>query len=251
MTAVSEYDRRLDFTPAGYVALVQSFAGRGYEIRSYRDAGPAKAHVILRHDIDFDLGAAVRMGEAERAKGWRAHYFVLLRTEFYNPFSRVGREHLRALCAQGHEVGLHFDASQYPGDLEGLRAGVRGECAILEQAIGQPVSHFSLHRPSPGLVDRGFAVEQKINAYAPRYVQEIGYCSDSRGAWDHGHPLDHPRIGANKALQLLTHPLWWFEGQGTSQRSVEYVLDRRYANLEREAAANCVVYRPRTPNPAT
>jgi len=42
----------------------------------------------------------------------------------------------------------------------------------------------------------------------------MGYCSDSRGAWHHGHPLDHPAVAEGRALQLLTHPIWWTTGAG-------------------------------------
>ena len=56
--------------------------------------------------------------------------------------------------------------------------------------------------PSSSLADRR-------NTYESKFFKEIGYCSDSRGGWHHGSPLDHAALGEGRALQLLTHAIWW------------------------------------------
>ena len=238
-----------DFSPAGYERLLSALVDRGYGLRGWDDVEPAEPHLILRHDVDFDLGAAVAMAELEAARGWHAHYFVLLRTDLYNPFSGGGQHLVRRLIALGHQVGLHFDASLYAADLGVLSAAVEAECGMLEGIAGAPVISFSLHRPARATLDRGFAVTGRTNAYAPRFVQDIGYCSDSRGGWHYGHPLEHNAVQARTALQLLVHPLWWMDGGGDVQGTVARVLDRHHAHLEREAARNCTVYAPRLGTP--
>jgi hypothetical protein len=60
-----------------------------------------------------------------------------------------------------------------------------------------------------------------VSAYDKRVFSDIGFVSDSRGGWYHGHPLDHPAVKARRALQLLTHPIWWTsEGSDANAREL-------------------------------
>ncbi|MBT3172708.1 MAG: hypothetical protein HN333_14900, partial [Rhodospirillaceae bacterium] len=81
--------------------------------------------------------------------------------------------------------------------------------------LGRSVPMISFHRPAPALQGREGRIAGRMHAYEPRFFREIGYCSDSRGAWRHGHPLDHAAVVKGKALQLLIHPLWWITPPGT------------------------------------
>lgn len=234
-----------NFTPEGYADIVISLLSRDYEIRGYKDAEPDQPHLILRHDVDFDWDAAVLMAELESANGWSAHYFALVRSEFYNLFSKNTSSALLRLCALGHTVGLHFDAGNYPLGSEDVDRGLAEEFSLIEQVTKCSVDVFSLHRPQPDVLKGDLSMEGRVNAYAPRYTEQMGYSSDSRGGWHHGHPLDHSAVRASRGLQLLTHPIWWMEGCDSPQRTIESVLDRRYADLEAEASVHCGSYRPR------
>src|SRR5262245_39873765 len=100
-----------DFSPAGYAALLTEFAARGYTATGFAEVSSAARHLIIRHDVDFSLDAAAAMAELEHARGIRATYFVLLRTEFYNPLSDAGLASLQRIASLGHAIGLHFDAA--------------------------------------------------------------------------------------------------------------------------------------------
>ena len=108
-----------DFSRAGYAALLDGFVARGYRAMSYGAVEPTQAHLVLRHDLDMSIQAARALADIEEARDITAHYFVLLRTELYNPWSRAGRAGLRALADAGHTVGLHFDTALYADDLDG------------------------------------------------------------------------------------------------------------------------------------
>lgn len=235
-----------DFSLAAYGRLLEALGARGYRSVRYAEGDPAARHLILRHDVDMDLAAAVDLAEFERGSGQRATYFVLVRSELYNPASRAGTEAVRRLIAHGHEVGLHFDAALYDDDLELLTEGAERERRVLETISGRPVEMLSLHRPNPALLGNGFAPPGLINAYAPRFFEEFGYVSDSRGGWHHGHPLDHPAVAEGRGLHLLTHPIWWTGGGETAQNKLENFLARRYQVLESELAAHCSAYTPKS-----
>ncbi len=234
-----------DFTTAGYRDLLRSFLLRGYRGRSYDDADPAARHLILRHDLDMSLQAALPIAAIEQALGLRAHYFVLLRTEMYNPFAAAARAALDEIRAAGHEIGLHLDASLYPDDPAALENAATWECRALEDATGAPVRFISFHRPSPVLLGYDRTLAGRRHAYEPRFFNEMGYCSDSRGAWHHGHPLDRGAVEAGRALQLLTHPIWWPERPADSvQRRLDGFAAERHRLLRVELGRNCQSYDP-------
>jgi len=233
-----------DFTLAGYRGLLAAFAARGYAVTDYESASPDRRDLILRHDIDMSLEAALAVAEVEAELGLRAHYFVLLRSALYNPWSPADREALVRLQALGHRVGLHFDASLYPDSDAALEAACAEECALLAALLAaEPAPIVSFHRPAPRLQGAARRFAGRRHTYEPAFFSAIGYCSDSRGAWRHGHPLDHPAVAAGTALQLLTHPVWWTRRAG--ETGVER-LDRLRSDRDRQfaqaLAANCDIY---------
>ena len=232
-----------DFTEAGYRHLLASFGRRGYEPRLFEDGKAEGRHLLLRHDIDVSIEAALRIAEIESDLRIRATYFVMLRTEMYNPFSQRGLAGLARLTSLGHRVGLHFDASYYDDALDVLDAAVAQECSALETMTDRGVDIVSFHRPPSALQGLDRLVGGRAHTYEPRFVQRMDYCSDSRGGWHHGHPLDHPAVAEGRALQLLTHPIWWMAGPGDTVREK---LDRfalgRFDLLRAELARNCEAY---------
>lgn len=231
-----------DFTVPGYLDLVGRLLALGYQLRSFHDVEPARRHLVLRHDIDQSILSARTLADAESAQGWRSTWFVLVRTEMYNPFSRGAAAHLRAMIAAGHEIGLHLDATHY--DDATLDAGCAVECRVLEDIVGSAVRMVSFHRPRPELIGSERSIGGRMHAYMPRFTQQLGYCSDSRGAWRHGHPLDHEAVADRRALQLLTHAVWWVGRDGRDARGrLADVLEERASTLSRELADNNDVWR--------
>ena len=233
-----------DFTRAGYGALLDAFATRGYAGRGFAEAQPGGRHLVLRHDLDMSIEAALPIAALEHSRGLRAAYFVLVRTEMYNPFSLAGRRALYRLAELGHEVGLHFDAALYEGAAVTLDEAVATECAVLESILGSPVAWVSFHRPASGLWASDIRPAGRRHTYERRFVEDMGYCSDSRGGWHHGHPLDHAAVSAGRALQLLTHPIWWPDTPRPPESSLDDFLAGRLSILDRELTANCAVHRP-------
>jgi len=231
------------FTLDGYRQLVAGLLDRGYDVRGYGEAESAARHLILRHDLDMSIEAAVPVAETERALGVAATYFVLLRTEMYNPFSGRGLDGLRRIMALGHDIGLHLDASFYGAEPAKIEAAADRECAALEALLEAPVRTVSFHRPAPALLGLEGTLAGRRHAYEPRFFSEMGYCSDSRGAWEHGHPFDHEAVAAGRALQLLTHPIWWTGAAADGpQDKLDRFVDGRDALLRAELARNCEIY---------
>ena len=233
-----------DFTRDGYRALLQSLVDKGYQARAYDEADPLSPDLILRHDLDMSLQAAIPIAEIERDLGLRSHYFILLRTEMYTLFSDAGLTALRQIQALGHEIGLHLDASLYDDTPEALEAAANWECGVLEQALQSPVHTISFHRPAPALLGMEQSLGGRTHAYQKRFFSDMGYCSDSRGGWHHGHPLENEAVAEGRALQLLTHPIWWPATRQPVQERLDRFAGERYRLLRRELGDNCVTYDP-------
>jgi len=233
------------FSPEGYAALLAALRARGYTAQSYHDARPEARHFILRHDLDMSIAAALPIAAAESVAGLRATYFVLLRTEMYNPFSAEARRMLDDIRGLGHEIGLHLDAALYADDAAALDRAAAAECDVLERILDAPVRVISFHRPARALLGLPQTLAGRTHAYQPRFFSEMGYCSDSRGAWHHGHPLDHEAVATGRALQMLTHPLWWTApADRTPEARLRDFLNARTDHLDHELAAHCDVHRP-------
>ena len=234
-----------DFTLAGYRGLLISLLGKGYEVRGFADADPQCRHLVLRHDIDVSIEAALPVAAVEKELALRATYFVLLRGEIYNPFSKAGLDGLMEIAGMGHEIGLHLDAALYGDDRRALDRAAEAECAALEALVGREVRVISFHRPAKSLLGFAGPIAGRRHAYEPRFFAEMGYCSDSKGDWHHGAPLEHPAVAKGRALQLLTHPVWWTGEGAPPEARLRRFLEARMATLDDALATQCSVHRPR------
>ncbi|WP_207791107.1 polysaccharide deacetylase family protein [Allosphingosinicella flava] len=182
------------------------------------------------------------MAELEAEIGVSSSYFVLISTGLYNPASLASRRLLRRIIEHGHEIGLHFDATQTLHD-EDLQSAAAAECDILADICGRSIHTISFHRPAPSLLNLTGNFAGRRHTYEPAFFSEIAYISDSNGGWHHGHPLDHPAIAEGRAVQLLTHPIWWI-GSGAREAVplIRDFADRRAAELHDDIAGTVTAY---------
>lgn len=232
-----------DFSPDAYCALIDAFRLRGYRICGFDDAHPDARDLILRHDVDMTIEAARDLARLEKQIDVTSTYFILLRSELYNPQTLENAEMLTEILSLGHTIGLHFDAALYPDDAKLLDAAATRECEILEKLLGREVQAISFHRPRKSLVPYNGTLAGRLQTYAPKFFSEIGYCSDSRGEWGHGHPLDHSHIAAGKSVQLLTHPIWWMLSGATREDKLRAFATAKFGAIKRNLAEHCEPYR--------
>lgn len=231
------------FSPEAYASLAESFLSQGYTCADFATVSPGMRHLIVRHDVDFCLRRAERMAELDAELGLTATYFVLVSSNFYNILSRDSRGSLHKILACGHRVGLHFD----PVAHDNLEAGMEQEKRVLEATIGDEISIVSFHRPHDEWLNSPKRICGLPHTYEPRFFSEIAYVSDSRGDWHHGHPLDHQAVRDGRALQLLTHPIWWIHSYGseyTPTTALSDFAEESGSNLHRNIMENCTSYQP-------
>jgi hypothetical protein len=197
-----------------YRELLAAARQGGYRF-AFFDADPQPGDLLLRHDVDLSLEAALALAELEAELEATATYFLMTRSEFYNlaaPSGEAATERLRRL---GHRVGLHavYPEAEHDGRFD-------------------PV--LAWHNPDPDYLTA--PVEGFVNAMQPGFFDPEHYRSDSNRRWRHGCPHAALARGEFDWLQLLVHPeIWVYPGE-TMRETMESMLaaerDLRLDQLE-------------------
>jgi catechol 2,3-dioxygenase-like lactoylglutathione lyase family enzyme len=184
-----------------YCDLLEAAQAGGYRF-AFFDREPEAGTILLRHDVDLSLDAALRMAELETTAGAAATYFLMTRSEFYNLDSASGEAAVERLRALGHRVGLHAVWPQVDRDER-----------------FDPV--LAWHNPDPDYMRE--PVDGLVNVMEAPWADV--YRSDSNQHWRQGCPHDELRASTFEWLQLLTHPEIWAYPGGTMRETMLSMLD--------------------------
>jgi hypothetical protein len=224
-----------DFSLQGYRNLIAAFRERGYSFSLFEEVeqrlASAEAFVLLRHDIDISLQAALEIARIEHEEGVRASYFVLLRSPFYNLLSSDQAELIEEIHAYGHELALHVDLTDHHGQPTDVEREIETLLSFYPYANSRLASVHSPHTLESLPIER---YEQLHNVYHRARRGDIAYISDSTGRWRYGYPLDSAAFHEGKPIQLLTHPIWWVaEGETPARKLERWFQQRPQQDLER------------------
>jgi hypothetical protein len=202
------------FTLDHYRELLDAARAGGYRFGHF-DEPPGAGELLLRHDVDLSLDAALHMAELEHGAGASATYFLMTESVFYNLASSEGAAALTRLRELGHRVGLH---AVYPN-------------ATLDDRFDPVVAW---HNPDPEYMTR--PIDGAVNVMQKGYFDPATYRSDSNQRWRSGCPHEELWAGAFPWLQLLTHPEIWVYPGATMGETMRAMLDaERERRLEQLA----------------
>jgi hypothetical protein len=201
-----------DFSLPHYVELLDAARTGGYRFARF-DRTPRQGDLILRHDVDMSLEAAVEMAELEAEAGVSSTWFLMSRSVFYNLNSSVGADAVVRLRELGHRVGHH---AVWPN-------------VDLDERFDPIVSW---HNPDPEYME--VPIEGVTNVMSAPWFDADHYRSDSNMNWRHECPHDEIAAGGFEWLQLLTHPVIWIYDGATMRETMEAFLEAdRAVRLER------------------
>jgi len=192
-----------EFSLDHYRDLLRAAAQGGYRW-AFFDREPGEGDLLLRHDVDLSLDAALRMAELEAEEGSAATYFLMTESVFYNLASSEGRAAIERLRALGHRVGLH---AVWPN-------------AAFDDRFDPVVAW---HNPDPEYMSA--PVDGAVNVMQAPWFAPPTYRSDSNQHWRHGCPHEELASGAFPWLQLLTHPEIWAYPGTTMAETMHTMLD--------------------------
>ena len=195
------------FSLAHYRELLHAADDGGYRWASFGEE-PQPGDLILRHDVDLSLEAALEMAQLEASVGARATYFLMTQSVFYNLGSSEGRRALNRLRELGHGVGLH---AVWPN-------------VELDDRFDPVVAW---HNPNPDYMTE--SVDGVVNAMQAPWFDPDHYRSDSNQQWRHGCPHDDLAQRRFEWLQLLVHPEIWVYTGDSMGATMESMLDAEHA----------------------
>jgi hypothetical protein len=197
-----------------YGELLAAAKSGGYRF-AFFDREPAAGDLLLRHDVDLSLDAALALADLEAEAGAQATYFLMTRSVFYNLASHEGERALARLRELGHRVGLH---AVYPK-------------LDLDERFDRVVAW---HNPDPDFMRE--PLDGAVNVMQHPYFDPDHYRSDSNQHWRSGCPHAELAAGSFEWLQLLTHPEIWAYPGATMRETMLSMLDgERDRDLQRLA----------------
>lgn len=154
-----------------------------------------------RFDVDLSLEAAGKMARFAQLAGVSGTFYLMTRSEFYNPFSSVGEATIGTIVRTGHQIGLHCEYRS--GD---VAVAVRRDLELFTAAYQLPLVNtpVSFHMPPRSVLWQDF--DGFENAYGSRWQGQ--YVSDARREWDE---IKERRVMAHgNELQVALHAEHWF-----------------------------------------
>jgi hypothetical protein len=200
-----------DFSLMHYGELLEAAKDGGYRWAGF-DAAPEAGDLILRHDVDLSLEAAVAMAEVEAAAGAWSTWFLMTRSVFYNLASKEGVQAVARLRELGGRIAHH---AVWP-DVD------------LDERFERVVAW---HNPDPEYMTA--PIEGALNVMTPPWFDPDHYRSDSNAHWRHGCPDGALARSEFEWLQLLTHPeIWAYDGATMGETMRSFLDADRAARLE-------------------
>jgi hypothetical protein len=204
-------DMSCDFSLTHYRELLEAAKAGGYRFAGF-DRPPEAGDLLLRHDVDLSLEAALTLAEIEADAGARSTWFLLTRSNFYNLDSAAGEAAIARLRELGGRIAHH---AVWPNvDLDD-----RFESVV------------AWHNPDPEYMSA--PVEGAANVMAAPWFDPKHYRSDSNQHWRHGCPHEQLARGEFEWLQLLIHPeIWAYEGATMGETMRSFLDADRSVRLE-------------------
>lgn len=203
----------------------------------YDEISAQSCFTLMRHDIDFSVHRAYSLSKIEKKLGIKSTYFLQLGPSFYNIFESEIKDLILKIKSLGHQLGLHFDPSQYniKSKIQ-LEKYLTFEKKILEDLFKTKIKVFSFHNTTKKILKYDdFKYAKMINVYAKYFKKNVKYCSDSNGYWRHQR-IEYFLNERHDKIQILTHPGWW-------QKSIRSPIDKIKRSIDGRAKNTLKFYK--------
>lgn len=206
----------------------------------FSEAYGKKDYIVMRHDIEFSIERAYSMALLEQEEEFRSVYFVQLTNNAYNALSQKNINLLCQMYEMGHEIGLHFHLHGMT-DINEIKKQILTELGVLGQILEIPMHSFSIHRPTPDILEKNIHIDGYWNAYQDDFFDfvrdmavtspTIKYLSDARHQWNYNLYPDEETFQKYKRIQILTHPYSWTENGYDNFHNFESLIRERTKEL--------------------
>lgn len=161
---------------------------------------------------------------------------MLLGSHYYNLFSLRSKEIINKILELNHDIGLHFDPSNYQIDsYQQLLDLINNEFNTINGIYHCKVSFYSFHNPSgnPTYFDQLKWDERYVHSDK---FESLKYISDSK-MYFREDLIKYIEDSVYKSYQINLHPIWYKENPGNVEKRLRYfvnVWSRRLVGLVKE-----------------
>jgi hypothetical protein len=207
---------RCDFSLAHYRELLEAAKAGGYRFAGF-DRPPEAGDLIIRHDVDVSLAAAVRMAEVESEVGSWSTWCLMTRSVFYNLLSGEGERAIARIRELGGRVAHHAIHPRID----------------LDERFDPVVAWHN-----PELEYLSLPIEGATNVMGPPFYDPERFRSDSNHNWTYRGresrcPHEELARGEIDWLHLLVHPeIWVYDGRTMRETMESFLEADREARLE-------------------
>ncbi|WP_321469666.1 hypothetical protein [Halarcobacter sp.] len=221
-----------DFIENNYKSILENVKGNTI---FYDEIVIKNSFTLWRHDVDFSVHRAYSLANIEKKMKIKATYFIQLGAMFYNVFELEIKELIYKILSLGHEIGLHFDPTQYEiKSKEDLEQYLSFEKNILDNLFQTKIKVFSFHNPTEEILKYDdFKYSDMINTYARYFKENVKYCSDSNGYWRYKR-LKEFLNEKHSRIQVLTHPSWWQKEVMNPRDRIQRCIEGRAKNTAKK-----------------
>jgi hypothetical protein len=220
----------IEWSIAGYSDVLQSLhALRFSSITDPAQESVVEKKIVLRHDIDFDLNAALKIAEIDSAIGFSSMFFLMPDSEFYSISSQSSKHAIEEICSQGHTIGIHWDYRNYSLDSDKASSRFNLHLAMLEELTQSAVKYSSQHMPTSSLNSVNLNPEGVVDMYSAKVMGNYRYISDSSMSWRGENILQLAHHAKN--IVFLAHPIWWVIDGLTSFEKLSALKDQKINEL--------------------
>jgi hypothetical protein len=188
------------WSPDNYLEFLSRLRDSSVRWVSLTEYASGNRGLWLRHDVEVDIDAAVRMAQLENKFGLAACYYFCVDSPLISLPDNLLAQRIMQIERLGHTVSFHVILAG--------RSSVAEQLLKLESRFpGINPESLTFHAPGRELAALA-ALPMGAEVYEPVVTQGARYYSDSTGRWRWGYPLDDSGI-AEISAQLLVHPFWW------------------------------------------
>jgi hypothetical protein len=223
-----------DFSYKHYFETL-NIAKKTYEILpigKYENCKKIDNFILLRHDIDFSLDAALELAKLESKNKIFSTYYILLHSNFYNALSETGKKFIKKISSLGHEIGLHYDTNFLSSNQEEAKNQLEYELSILSSITNKKILTAVAHNPSLNSNSKFQLPENIIDPMSKKLLNDTLYISDSTQNWRNKCMCAH--INNKSKLQILTHPIWWSKESSNRIQNMNFVLNSNFIQNKSE-----------------
>lgn len=205
-----------DFSLGHYRVLLEAAKAGGYSFAGF-DRPPEPGDLIMRHDVDISLDAAVAMAEVEASVGVWSTWCLMTRSVFYNLASKEGRRTLARLTELGGRIAHHAVWPQID----------------LDERFTPVVAWHN-----PDLQYQRDPIDGAVNVMSAPWFDEQHFRSDSNQNWGfRGRPglCPHGELerGELEWIHLSIHPeIWVYEGTTMRETMESFLAAEQARRLE-------------------